>query len=237
MKNSIFKGFGAAIFGLVMFAPIANAALITADLGNTSHGLTDGDTPTLVPTILDIQAGQAAPFDAGHGNELFADPASVNWTFNYAAITDTILSATFSFGIWDHDTSASGSQLDAFSLDGTDTTTELNDLFEDVGGTGGSADSQYKEYTINLSNSFFAALADGTFSVDLDIGGAGLQTALPMFGGGVSETANNGYHLIFSTLSITTQDAGVPPTPAPEPAAWLLMLAGLGTLFVRRKSR
>ena len=185
------------LFVILSLTPYAHAGIITVSVGNAASGLTDGDHPAVFPDLVGIQGGQLAPFDAGIGSELFGDAGSVDWTFNYAAIADTIISASLTIGIVDHDSMSSGNQLDAFSGDGSSLFTELNTAFE---GSGGS-DGEYNEYTIDLA-SLLADLADGSFLTALDIGGTGLQTAL--FGGAVSETASNGFHLIYSTLSITT---------------------------------
>ena len=218
------------VFVLMSITPYADAGVITVSLGNTASGLVDGDHPTVFPDLVGIQGGQPAPFDAGIGNELFGDPASVNWTFLYAAITDTIISASLTIGIADHDSMSSGNQLEAFSGDGSSLFTEMNTLFE---GSGGS-DGEYNVYTIDLVG-FFADLADGSFLTALDIGGSGLQTAL--FGGEVTETANNGFHLIYSTLSITTEEI-TDPDPIPEPNILMLFVAallGLRLFIIKRR--
>ncbi len=232
MKHSnLLTLFSPLLISLIFLSPTANAGLIASDLGNATSGLVDGSTYALVPDILNAQAGQPAPFDAGIGSELL--PFILNdshWIHNYGVITDTILSASFSFGIWDHDSAASGSQLDAFSLGSIDTTAALDAMFESGGG---ATDAQYSVYTFNLGAAFFTDLADGNFSVDLDIGGAGLQTAL--IGGQVSETAANGYHLIYSSLNIVTEDSGPEPEPVPEPSTLLLFVLSLAGLKARIK--
>lgn len=208
----------------------ANAILITSTAGNGAHGLTNGAVTNLVPDILNAQAGQAAPFDTGYGNELFGNAPLLNWAFpGLPIITDTILSATLTLGLFDLDTASSGSQLDQFLIDGVDQTAALDALFE----AANSGDNVYNEFTLNLGPAFFASLADGTFTAGIDIGGSGLQTAL--IGGGVSETQENGFHLIFAQLNITTQDSTTPPPSVPEPATFVLMLAALAGL--RRATR
>ena len=215
---------------LLATSPISYAGLITTSLGNTASGLSDGDTPSVIPELVNIQSGQSAPFNAGIGSDLFGSDV-VGWQFNYAAIIDVIIGATLTIGIADHDSMSTGSQVNAFSGDGLDLTSELDTLFEGHGGS----DGEYNIYTIVLSNSFFADLADGSFLTSLDIGGSGLQTALPFLGGGVSETTNNGFHLVYSTLSITTDDTGTGPGPNPIPEPSTLMLFGLALLVSFKK--
>lgn len=212
-----------SIISLLTLSLNASAGLISQTLGNGASGLVDGDTPGFAASIFPIQSGQLAPFDGAIGQEILTNAPNVNWIFNYGAITDTITSATFSFGIWDHDSSASDSQLEAFSMDGTDQTAALNDLFE---AAGGALDNQYKVYTFDLGAAFFNQLADGVFSVNLDIGGKGLLTnGLTQV---VSESNENAYHLIFSTISINTEVAANPPTNSvPEPGTLLLFASGL----------
>ena len=142
------------------------------------------------------------------------------------------MGATLSFGVWDLDSSASNSQLDAFSLEGVDLTTELNTLFESGGG---SSHNEYSTYTLNLGNSFFANLADGLFSVDLNVGGNGLRK---LADGSIVESDNNRYFLIYSTLTIETQDISNPdpdPEPVPEPSTLLLFAAALLGIRARIK--
>lgn len=198
----------------------ATAATVTTSLGNTTPGFNDGNTPTIIQLIA-AQGLQPAPFEAGKGNELFAN-LSETWTFNYAAIADTILSASLTLGIADHDSAASGNQVALYELDGNNLTAALNSEFEATGG----ADGEYNIYSINLGPGIFADLTDGLAIIGLDLTGPGLQTAL--FGGAVSETAANGAHLIFSTLTIETGDISVIPIPAAAPLfASAIALMGL----------
>jgi len=208
---------------------IASAATITASLGNIASGFIDGDTPAVF-LVGGAQGGQPAPFDQSYGTDgLFGGNFSQNWTFNYATISDLILSASLTIGIYDHDSSASASQLASYSIDGNDLTTNLNNLFE---AGGGAADAQYNVYTIALLGAgLFSDLADGSSTVSLALKGNGLVPDL--FGGGFTETSTNGANLIFSTLNIETQDTQA----VPEPGS--LALASLGCLLlgiVRRRA-
>jgi len=229
----------AALCVFIMFTitPTANAGIITITLGNGVSGLSDGDFPSAcdllcVPPNLGIMLGQPAPFNATHGNDFNLNPDSVNWLFDFGVITDVIINASFSFGIVDHDSASAGDQVDAFSLDGVNLTTVLNTLFE---AGGGAADREYKVYTLNLDNSFFSKLADGFFSADLDIGGSGLITNGTS--GAVNPTDGNAYGLIYSTLTISTQDSSDPdpdPEPVPEPSTLAIFALGIVGLASRR---
>jgi len=207
---------------------VASAAIITTSLGNTTPGFSDGSIQ-IASDIGLAQGGQPAPFDTGYGTDgLFGGNFSQGWTFNYGAISDTILGASLTIGIYDHDSSASGDQLASFGIEGNDLTATLNGLFE---AGGGAADAQYNEYTIALGAGLFSDLADGTSTVSLALQGLGLAPIL--FAGGFQETTTNGANLIFSTLTIETQDAQT----VPEPGS--LALTGLGFLLlviVRRRA-
>ncbi|MDH3388026.1 MAG: hypothetical protein OEN02_08975 [Gammaproteobacteria bacterium] len=209
---------------------VASAATITITLGNDTPGFSDGSVPPLIPQILGAQSGQPAPFDVGKGSDLFAN-LSESWTFNYGAIADPITAATLTLGIVDHDSAATGSQVGSFSIDGNDLTGVLDAAFETGGG---SADGEYNVYSLSLGASTLLDLLDGSALVNLALAGPGLQTAL--FGGAVSETANNGAHLIFSTLSIETAALPAIPIPAAAPLfATALALFGLYRRRVQRK--
>lgn len=227
MKKSTKIFGGVLLIGMLGVGSSAQAGVITSNLGNTASGLVDGNTYALVPTLLAVQAGQPAPFDAGKGNELFSN-LNETWTHNFGAIADTILSATISFGIVDHDSAATGNQVALFSVDSADLTGALNTA---ANAAGEGADGQYDIYTFNLTN--FADLADGLANIALTLTGPGLQTAL--IGGGVSESSFNGAHLIFSTLTINTEDSGQVPEPSTL-AVSMLGLAAMGWRQRRRKS-
>lgn len=211
----------------------ASAAIITSSLGNTASGLSDGDTPTLLPDISNAQAGQAAPFDTGCGG-LFSS-CSTGWQFNYGAIADPILSATIDIGIWGHDSSANDSQLSAFSVDGQDLSATLDVLFEASGG----AFEEYNVYSVSLGAGLFADLADGVADILFALKGPGLVFEIALFDGCgcVIQSDTNGANLIFSTLTIETQDVTIPPIPIPAAAPLFLSALALMGLYRRRVLR
>lgn len=222
-----------------LFTLHAHSAVIEVSLGNTSSGFVENQVVNVFPDLLIAQGGQPAPFNAGIGADFLPLPALASWTFNYAAIADTILSATLSFGIVDIDSAAAGNQLVNFTVGGSDRTPLLNGLFEAVKGGAGSGDQEYNEFSIVLDNTLFATLATGTFTSNIELGGPGLAAAIT---GGVAPTPSNGFHLIFSTLSITTQDPGnggnpnpnPNPNPVPAPGSLLLAALALGGLMGKR---
>jgi hypothetical protein len=209
----------------------AAAAIMTSSLGNTASGFGDGSTPAAF-LVGGAQAGQPSPFDTGYGTDgLFGGNFAQTWSHTYAAIANPILSASITIGIYDHDSAASGSQLSLFDIDGTDYTTNLDSLFETAGD---GADLMYNEYTLSLGAGTFAALADGTALITLNLMGPGLVTPLfPLPGPNPpTETTSNGANLIFSTLNIEYQDA---PSAVPIPAALPLFASALFAIGVFRR--
>ncbi|NMP33558.1 hypothetical protein HII17_18580 [Thalassotalea sp. M1531] len=229
---------------LIPFASHVHAGLIEANVGNHLSGLLDGSLVAL-PDINNAQLGQPLPFDKINGADeppLLPpppdvlpeplDPGPVSWLFNYGIITDTILSATLSFGIWDLDSASSGSQLQAFSMGGLDHTAPLDGLFEGAA----TVDSQYSVFNIAIDAAQFAALATGSFGASLDIGGSGLVS--PLFGpfaGQTIQTPGNGFALIYSTLTINTQDSTPPPPPGQIPEPNIIAMFLLSLLALRLK--
>ena len=228
------------LFAILAFAGMqaASAATITSSLGNTASGLSDGSVPA---TFLfnGIQSGQAAPFDQACGGDVTAN-CDTGWTHSYAAIADPILSASLTIGIVDHDSAAEGDQVGAFSLDGTDGTFALNSLFNGSGGL----DGMYNEYTLDLGPGLFVDLTDGSLMVLLALGGPGLTTCTLAFAcpdepvlPAVLQTFFNGANLIFSTLTIETQDIAPPAIPIPAAAPLFATALALFGLYRRRVQR
>lgn len=227
-----------ALAATLAMPQLANAAVITSDLGNTLPGIIDSATPTLIE-IAAIQGGEPAPFDQGYGVDLpplFGSGSNFekSWTHDFGPIVDPILSATITFGIIDHDSAAPGSQLALFTLDGNPRTVELDALFEAGGGSG---DQEYNVYSLALPGSFFADLTDGLMMAQLNLDGPGSVPTLFPIGGSnpPTETATNGAFLIFSTLEIETDVLSVP-----EPGTLLLFSTFgilLGAKSLRRRRR
>lgn len=219
------------LIGLLGVTGIAQATVITSSLGNSTPGFNDGDTPAVFLVGI-AQGGQPAPFDQSYGNDILSSDFNVSWSHSYTPIVDTILSATITFGIVDHDSLASGSQLASFIFEGADLTTDLDVFFE---AAGEGADGQYDIYSLTLPSIIYAGLADGLATGALSLQGPGLITPLfPLPGPNPPiESVSNGANLIFSSLEITTRDT----TPVPEPSVLALSLMGLGILFWQQYRR
>ncbi|MFT4940961.1 MAG: hypothetical protein ACI88A_004022 [Paraglaciecola sp.] len=232
MKKRFVKHLSTAIFGLALIAPSANAGVITSTLGSdpAASGFVDGQILSLSDVL---GAPTAMTYDTNNnGSETLSNYDST-WTHSFGAITDTILSAQFTIGIYDHDSASAGSQLGAFSLDSSDYSATLDALFEG----GGGANSQYNVYSFSLGAGSLAQLLDGVLSAGLTLAGPTESPGLlPSFPDQITQF--NGARLIFSSLSITTQDQVQPPgpNPVPEPGVLALLFAGLGIVFARRKA-
>jgi hypothetical protein len=177
----------------------------------------DGATP-VTGDFLTAGGGEPAPFNGVFiGSDVGGPNFSTSWAFSYGAIADTITGGSLSFGIYDHESAASGNQVASFTVNGVDLTGALNTLFEAHGG----ASREDNVYTLTLPASTFAGLASGTVNVSLALAGPGLG----LFG----ETTFNGAALDFSTLDIATA--------VPEPLSSTLLLIGVPAVLAaaRRK--
>jgi hypothetical protein len=209
------------------------AAGVTVTLGEQAFN--NGDL-MWITAYLPPQAGEPAPFDTLYGFDSAGGPSfSQSWTFNYAAITDPLASASITVGVYNHDSARPGDQVASFGVDGNDLTSDLNTLFNSYGGTDVfppfPPTMEYNIYTLALPGSTFASLADGsaTFSLTMQ-NGFGYPGFTP------TDFVHNGMGLDFSTLDITT-DAAIP-----EPSTFFTLslagiaMAGLGWCRRRKTS-
>lgn len=191
--------------------------------GGTGIGMADvfvtlGEQDFVNGAILTLDAfnsasvGEPAPFNGFMGSDPGGTVLDATWTFNYAA--GPVTGGALVFGIYDHDSQASGSQVASFLVDGVDLTAMLDALFESSGG----AQTEYNVYTIALPASTFAALSDGTATISLTL-------SPPSLGGG-GELPGNGAGLDFSTLRLSQ---------IPAPGAAVLGLIGLGSITRLRR--
>lgn len=191
----------------------ANALTVTLGDQDFANGAID-------PNFGSASAGEPAPFNEFKGHDFEpGNPFSASWTFSYAPAAYT--AATLTFGIYDHDSAASGDQVASFTADGNNLTSALNSLFNGSGG----AQSEVNVYTLDLF-SILSALTDGSVTFSLTLQGPGLGTP--------GEVPGNGAGLDIAQLNLS--DPGV--VAVPEPAGLALAGAGfIGLGLMRRKRR
>ncbi len=158
----------------------------------------DGFLLTAASTFNNAAAGEPAPFDHSYGND-FSTAMSVSWQVSYA--TDLYTGATFTLGILDHDSQASGSQLASFAIDGHDLTALRDARFESAGGRQG----ENNIYSITLPGAVLADLADGNATFQLTLKAPGLigTTLEP------EESSGNAAGLDFARLTLVVPEPGV----------------------------
>ena len=208
-----------AILILASLPLAAPAATILQTLGIERYA-----NGAIVPsgTFITDNGGEPAPFNAISGGDATAN-MNVSFTFSYGAIADPITAASILISLYEGESSAPGSQLALFRLNGSILLTALLDAQMEA--TPGVS-SQINFYTVTLPSTAFASLAGGTATFDLQLQGPGLGVLGP--------TDFNGGGLDFARLTLRTD----PITPeVPEPATAFLAGGALlaGAAFLRRR--
>ncbi len=210
---------------------LAQGALISKSVGNTSSGLSDGSHPSSA-TVLAALTG-AAPFNAFCGSDTGAAAStncSTSWNFTYTIPSgDTIIGATLTLGIWDIDSATAANQaptlqVASYLLTGGDNLTALlNAVSEGLHGGTGATNSEYDILTVTIPSTSFTQLATGAATISLALQAPGL--------GVLGNSPSNGAGLVFSTLEITVAE------PTPEPSYFALVPLALGGLALLRRRR
>lgn len=176
----------------------------------------DGDF-LLLTEFESEQGGEPAVLQTFNGSDIVTgNPFSASFTINYAP--QTVGSATFTIGMYDHDSAAAGNQVASFTLDGMDLTGALNAVFEAHGGT----QVEYNVYSLVLPPSLYAALSDGSVAVNLVLSPPGLQTSP------TGPSVGNGAGLDFVSLDLQA-------SAVPEPTGLAAIGLAAGGLATRRR--
>jgi hypothetical protein len=212
-----------------LLLPTVVLAFVASTASATSIMIGDQDFANgTFPTLADYtnaSAGEPAPFNAFCGSDVNGGPnCSANFTFAFAAPASAS-NASFTIGLFDHDSAAPGDQVALFSVAGIDLTTALNAA---LNGSGGSQ-AEANVYSVALPNTVLPAILAGNVAVVLNFTGPGLQGSAGQTG---STTTTNGVGLDFATLSFDTVTATVP-----EPATLVLFGTGIVAAIRRRYRR
>jgi len=203
------------------FGAAAKADTIDTSIG-TQH-FTNGQTGVKSGPFNTAVMGQPAPFNEFCGS-VSASNCSATWTFDYTIpVGDTITGATLTLGILDIESTASGSPVGSFTLDGTD---DLTSLLNTAADATNSVLNEYNVLEINIPGADFTDLSNGMATFALTLSGPGLGT--------LGTTPFHPAGLDFSSLDITaTPGSTTPPPPVPEPPASILLALGIATLATK----
>ena len=119
-----FKVLAPAALALVSQAAAADVLLTLGE-----QDFTNGSTPGTAD-FLTAGGNESAPFDGVFSGADTASNFSTSWTFASYGSQPTILGASLTLGIYDHESAAPGNQVAAFTLNGFDLTSAMSTLFE-----------------------------------------------------------------------------------------------------------
>ncbi|MDX2149948.1 MAG: hypothetical protein SFV54_04385 [Bryobacteraceae bacterium] len=210
-----------ALIALLSIPLSLPAGTITQTLGTQVY--TDGQIVSSGAFNTD-NAGEPAPFNSTQGGDAVAN-MNVSFSFSFSPILTSITSANILLGLYEAESSAAGSQIALFRLNGTENLTSLlNAVMETSPGVG----SQVKFYQVEIPIGALPSLAAGTATFELALTGPGIGILGP--------TEFNGGGLDFATLSVNFSDPG---GEVPEPSSALLAGGALvmGAALLRRRLR
>jgi hypothetical protein len=224
----------AALLGALLAAAAAPARAASMQLG--VQDFTDGQVLGCFSPTMGCAFGWTSPSDpfnrfAGSDPGIAgATDFAADWSFDLRSIDwQTLTSLRIEFGLYDHDSSASGSQLDSFSVSGMDLSDLLAPALE---APGIGKQQEYDVFSIDIPQDrrlLLRELSDAVARFSLKLKG---PAWIKEKSGAIVEAAgSNGAGLDFARLSFTYG------ATAPEPAGALLAGLALAALAAVRGLR